>query len=137
MTGMSPEDAEIPSLMVDAWNRRDLDSILAFVDQDVEYFNAPNAVEPGTRRGAEAIADVVRKQWDALAPDGRQEIKATHVRGDDILLEVPLTRSMPGSDARVEVRALLSFAVRAGKVTRMGILGTGTDLGQAREAVGL
>ena len=48
---MSQENVEIVRRLVDAWNRQDLEGILALIDPEAEYVNAPNAVEPGTRRG--------------------------------------------------------------------------------------
>jgi len=48
--------------MLDAWNRQDIEVILALTDPEAEYVNAPTAVEPGTRRGHDEIVAVMRKQ---------------------------------------------------------------------------
>lgn len=123
--------------MIDAWNRRDLDDMIANADPDIEYVNPPDAVEPGTRRGHAELATVARKQWEALAPDGRQEVERVHERGDEVLTVVRLTRSMPGSESRIETRALLSWRVAGGQIVRMHVVGAGTRFADALEDAGL
>lgn len=123
--------------MIDAWNRRDLDEMLATADPEIEYVNPPDAMEPGTRHGHAELASVARKQWEALAPDGRQEVERVHERGDEVLTVVRLTRSMPGSDSRLETQALLSWRVAGGRVTRMHVVGAGTRFAAAVEQAGL
>ena len=122
--------------ITEAWNRRDIEEILALTDPRVEYVNPPNAMEPGTRRGHEAMRDVTAKQWEALA-DARQEIERLHDRGDIVLVEMLLTRGMPDSEATVETRSLLSYSVGNGKVTRLEIVGTGPEFSEALKRVGL
>ena len=60
--------------MVDAWNRRDLETMVALSYPEVEYVNSPTAVEPGTRRGIDEVKAVARAQWEILL-DGRREIE--------------------------------------------------------------
>jgi hypothetical protein len=52
---MSQENVEMFRLAVDAWNRQDIEGILAFADPEIEYVNAPGAVEPGTKRGRDGM----------------------------------------------------------------------------------
>jgi hypothetical protein len=44
---------------------------------------------------------------------------------------------MPGSDARVETPSLLSWTFRGGKLTRLQVLGAGSDYPKALEKAGL
>jgi ketosteroid isomerase-like protein len=104
---MSQENVEIVSRLVDAWNRQDLEGILALTDPEGEYVNAPTAVEPGTRRGQDEVVAVPRKQWESI-PGALQEIDRFHDRGDEIITEGRLSRTMPGSDARISNRLLIS-----------------------------
>ena len=55
---MSEENVEIVRRLIDAWNRQDIEGMLALIDPEAEYVNAPTAVEPGTRRGHDAIVAV-------------------------------------------------------------------------------
>src|SRR5215218_6387055 len=90
---MSQENVEIVRRLLDAWNRQDAEGILALTDPEAEYVNAPAAVEPGTRRGHDEIAVVLRKQWEALA-GGVQEIDGdSRARADDRRLRRRSSRS--------------------------------------------
>ena len=133
---MSEESIEIVRRLLDAWNRKDLEDILALIDPEAEYVNAPSAVEPGTRRGHDAIVVVMRKQWEGI-PGAFQEIDRFHDRGDEIITEGRLSRTMPGSDARISNPLLMSWKFRDGKVIRLEQLGAGPDFPAALEAAGL
>lgn len=133
---MSQEHVEIVRRLVDAWNRQDLEGILALVDPEGEYVNAPNAIEPGTRRGHDAVVDVMRKQWEGV-PAALQEIDQFHGRGDEIITEGRLSRTMPGSDNRISTPLLMSWKFRDGKLIRLELLGAGPEFAGALEAAGL
>jgi ketosteroid isomerase-like protein len=133
---MSGENVEIVRRLIDAWNRQDLEGILALIDPEAEYVNAPNAVEPGTRRGHDAIVVVMRKLWDGI-PGALQEIDRFHDRGDEIITEGRLSRTMPGSDARISNPLLMSWRFRDGRLVRLEQLGAGPDFPDALKAAGL
>jgi len=70
--------------------------------------------------------------------DGRWEIERIYDRGDEIIALGRLSRRMPGCDARLEDRSLLSYKTRSGKIVRTEVLGFGGDEVQtALEAAGL
>ena len=127
---------EIVHRLVDAWNRQDIEGILALTDPEIEYVNAPEAVEPGTRRGHDELAAVVQIQWESL-PGGRQEIDRVHARGDEIISVGRISRTMPGSDARISNPVLISWKFRDDEVTRLEVLGAGPQFPDALEAAGL
>jgi ketosteroid isomerase-like protein len=133
---MSQENVEIARRMLDAWNRQDIEGILALTDPEAEYVNAPTAVEPGTRRGHNEVAAVMRKQWEILS-GAVQEIDRFHDRGDEIITVGRISRTMPGSDARISNPLLLSWKFRDGKLFRLEQLGAGPDFADALEAAGL
>jgi len=134
---MSQENVEIIRRAIDAWNRRDFEDLLASSDPEGEYVNSPTAIEPGTRRGRDEVAAVIRAQWELLT-DGRWEVDRIYDRGEEIIALGRLSRRMPGSDARLEDRSLLSYKIRNGKIVRTEVLGFGRDEVQtALEAAGL
>jgi ketosteroid isomerase-like protein len=133
---MSQENVETVQHLLAAWNRQDIDGVVALGDPEIEYVNAPGAVEPGTRRGLAEFAAVLRAQWDSL-PDAHAEIARIHARGDEVIVESVVSRTMPGSDTRVGNPVLLSFKVRGGRIARMAVLGVGSEVQAALEAVGL
>jgi ketosteroid isomerase-like protein len=134
---MSQENVEIVRRMYDAWNRRDEEELVALSDPEVEFVNAPTAVEPGTRRGTNEVLAAARMQWEILL-EGRQEIDRIYDRGEEIVVLGRLSRRMPEGDARIEARALLSWTIRDGKVVRVQVLGGGrAEVQKALEAAGL
>ena len=133
---MSRENVEISRRLMDAWNQRDLETLLALADPDVEYVNEPTAIEPGIRRGRDALVLVARKQWEDM-PDGVQEIERFHDRGDEIITEGRLSRAMPGSDDRISTPVLMSWKFREGQLIRIELLGTGPEFPGALDAAGL
>jgi ketosteroid isomerase-like protein len=101
---MSEENVEIVRRVLDAWNRRDIDDLLADADPGIEYVNSPTAVEPGTRRGVAEVSAVWRAQWEIL--DARLEVDRVFDRGDEIVVLGRLSRRMPGSGAQIDDRFL-------------------------------
>src|SRR5918994_70813 len=105
---MSEENVEMVRRLLDAWNRRDLDAMLDLGGSELVFVNSPTAVEPGTRRGRDEVIEVARKQWEILA-DARFEVDRFFDRGDEIIALARLSRSMPGSDTRIEEPVLGSY----------------------------
>jgi ketosteroid isomerase-like protein len=133
---MSQENVEIVRRALDAWNRRDIDALVAAADPGIEYVNAPTAVEPGTRRGIAEVTAVWRAQWETL--DGRVEVDRFFDHGDEIIALGRLSGEIPGSDTRIEDRVLGSWTVRTGRIIRFEALGFGgTEVQAALEAAGL
>jgi ketosteroid isomerase-like protein len=135
MSRADPEQVVVQ--FFDAWNRQDLDACLAMADQDVEYVNAPSAIEPGTRHGHEGLALVLRKQWEGLGPTACVEIERTHVEGNRVVVVGNLSRAMPGSASRVEVRGVFRMTFRDGRIVHIEQLGAGTSFDSALAAAGL
>jgi len=133
---MSQENVEIVRRLMDAWNRQDLEGILALTDSEAEYVNAPTAVEPGTRQGQDEIVTVLRTQCESI-PGALQEIDRFHDRGEEIITEGRLSRTMPGSDVRISNPFLISWKFRDGKPIRLEQLGAGPEFADALEAAGL
>ena len=133
---MSQENVEIVRRLLNAWNRQDIEGILALTDPEAEYVNAPTAVEPGTRRGHDEIGAVMRKQWESLT-GAIQKIDRFDDRGDEIITVGRVSRTMPGSDARISNRLLISWKFRDGKLIRLETLGAGPEFPGALGAAGL
>jgi ketosteroid isomerase-like protein len=134
---MSEENVEIVRRSIDAWNRRNMEALDALGDPEAEYVNFPTAIEPGTRRCRDEIAAVMRAQWESMT-DARSEIDRIYDRGEEIIVLGRASRRMPGSDARLEDRYLISYKIRSGKIVRTEVLAFGRDEVQtALEAAGL
>src|SRR5688572_23870477 len=79
---MSRENVDLVYRLVDAFNRRDIDSFLALCDPDIEYFSHLVELEGGAPyRGHDGI----RSWWESLlafSPDFRSEIEEVRDLGD-------------------------------------------------------
>ena len=83
---MSRENVDLTLLMYDAFNRRDLDAMLALMDDEVEIEPRIVALEGGYR-GLEGV----RRWWSDLLgflPDYTTEIEELHDLGDMTLAQV-------------------------------------------------
>ena len=135
---MADADSELlVQRFFDAWNERELDTCLAAADPDVVYVNAPSAVEPGTRHGHDGLSLVLRKQWEGLGPTARIELERTQVEGNRVFVIGRVSRQMPGSESRIEVRGVFSMTFRGGRIVRVEQLGAGMSFDSALEAAGL
>jgi hypothetical protein len=73
-----------------------------------------------------------------LLTDGRWEVDRIYVHGEEIIALGCLSRRLPGSDARLEDRSLLSYKIRSGNIVRTEVLGFGRDeVHMTLEAAGL
>jgi ketosteroid isomerase-like protein len=134
---MSQENLELARRMLDAWNRRDVESLRALSAPEVEFVNSPTAVEPGTRHGSDEVAAVAQTQWELLL-EARQEIDEIYDRGDEIIVLGRLSRRMPESETRIEDRVLSSFTFHGGKATRLQVLAFGVaEVQDTLKAIGL
>ena len=70
--------------------------------------------------------------------DARWEVDRIYDRGEEVIALGRLSRRMPGSDARLEDRSLMSYKIRSRKIVQIQVLGFGRDEVQAAlEAAGL
>jgi hypothetical protein len=70
-------------------------------------------------------------------PGAFKEIDRFHDRGDEIITVGSVSRTMPGSDARLSNPLLLSWKFRDGRLIRLEQLGAGPDFPAALKAAGL
>jgi ketosteroid isomerase-like protein len=134
---MTRPSADLIADVLAAWNRRDLDALLACVHPAVEYVNAPSAIEPGTRSGRAEVGEVFRKQWEGLGHDARLDVDELHPVGADVVTVSRLSRTLPGSTTRFDARAALRWSFRDGLVARIEVLGAGTTFRDGLAAAGL
>ena len=119
---------------MDAWNRQDIETIRDLTDPEAKYVNARFGGQAGHPAGHEALERVARTQWEGI-PGAHQDVERVHDRGDEIISENLLSRSMPGSDIRITQSILISWKFRNGR-------SCGSRLGRPRfqealEAAGL
>ena len=111
---MNEARADVIETFVDAWNRRDLDS--GARDDRTKTSSTSILRTPSSPARAEeptGVTIVMTKQWEALGDDARLEIDRMHHREDQVITEARLSRGMPDSTARLEVKAVLGWTFEA------------------------
>jgi ketosteroid isomerase-like protein len=101
-----------------AFQAGDDERIEAVLAPDAEWHNAPEAIEPGVRRGREAFLNVVaqlRETWD-YGDDLRVEVFDA---GDDVGVDLFVQISGRGSGVRLPGHFRHYLLVRDGRVVRL------------------
>jgi ketosteroid isomerase-like protein len=124
------ERAQLVRRGLDAWNRRDLAAMLSMCDPEIEWVNAPNAVEPGVRHGHEGMRTVCEAQWEVLV-DAQLRTERVVERGDGVVSIGSVSSRMPGSDSVLEAPFHILWHVAGGRFTRIEPLGPDDAAAQA------
>ena len=127
------ENAAAARRIVDAFNRRDLDSVLADLDPDVqldEWLEAPGAQSYRGPEGVRKGLDSWFETWEWMQVD----IEELRDMGDRILFRLHQRAKGRGSGIELEITSWNVYSFRDGKVTHMQLF---TSREPALEAAGL
>jgi ketosteroid isomerase-like protein len=127
---MDPEERQIIERTTDAGNRGDFETVLEFLDREVEIDDRDRS---GTHRGHEGFL-AFAQEWLENFEEFRLDIREMEDGPDGVF--VALTQSGKGKGSGIEFALPLHYAVRfrEGKIVYMGIRTTAED---ARRKVGL
>jgi ketosteroid isomerase-like protein len=109
---------------------RDPEELLELATSDIEYVNPPYAVEPGVRRGLEAVARAMRafaEPWD----ESRHELRQLYESGDTVVAAVSWHVRGRGSSRDVTNEEAHTWTFCDGRIARFE---WGQDLGKALAA---
>jgi ketosteroid isomerase-like protein len=129
---MSQENLESYRRVVAAWNRGDLDAVLAFVDEDVENISRLFIME-GSYRGHEGV----RRWWQNLHdtfPDWHAEVGEVRALGDATLAVLHVRGHGGESGAPVDQTMWHLVHWRNGQIVRVS---SHDSEAEALEAAGL
>ncbi len=107
--------------------------LLNLATPDVEYVNPPYAVEPGVRRGPDAVVRAMRgfaEVWE----NSRHELHELFDGGDVVVASVSWYTRSRGSESELVQEEAHSWGLQGGRIARFE---WGKDLGKALEAAGL
>ena len=131
---MSEENVELAHRAFDAFNRRDFDAFLAFMDPDVELKARFMEVEGiASFRGHSGV----REWWEALLaifPDFRVDVINVRDFGDGVIVAVRVHGHGLDSGVPIEEKLWMASRVRDGRVTWWRNF---VSEGEALEAAGL
>ncbi|HKP90740.1 MAG TPA: nuclear transport factor 2 family protein [Thermoleophilaceae bacterium] len=109
---------------------RDPDELLALSTADVEYVNPPEAVDPGTRRGAAEFRAALQNLSSHFASQ-RNELRELFDFGDRVVASVVFHARNRGSETEISQEEAHTWTLSDGRVARFE---WGRDLGAALEA---
>lgn len=125
---MSQENVDIVRSIYDAW--REGTSARQYMHPEIEYVNPPDAVEPGTRRGADSFARI-RDAYDDVRINPDEVIDAG---GDEIVVIATVHATGRGSRVPIEWHHGYIWTIEQGRAVRFRWF---NDPALALEAVGL
>jgi ketosteroid isomerase-like protein len=131
---MSDENDQILRHLFEAWNRRDFEAAVRYLDPDVEFH--PGLLPPGEDReyqGREGFLDWLRNvndAWVAVTVEPKQRIEIT----DDRVLAIDRWHFEGRDGIEVEEELPTAFTFRDGRIVRVEGF---TDKAEAFKAVGL
>ena len=134
---MSQENVELVHRLVDAFNRRDIDSFLALCDPDIEYFSHLVELEGG---GPYRGHDGIRIWWESLlafSPDFGSEIEEVRDLGDVTVTRGRARGHGVGSDVPLEQTQWGVAEWREGKAVWGRRIRDGGRSPRSRRAVGI
>jgi ketosteroid isomerase-like protein len=130
---MSQQNVEIVRHLYDSGMfDRDPDELLKLATPDIEYVNPSYAVEPGVRRGLDAVAQAMRRfaeVWDT----SRHELHDLYDCGDVVVADVTWYIRGRGGERELLNKEAHSWTLLDGRIARFE---WGQDLGAALDAAG-
>jgi ketosteroid isomerase-like protein len=102
---------------IDAWNRGEIEALIAEASPDVEWVVTREHPDATTHRGPEAVGAYLR-DWISTMPDLRIEIAELEETANKVMVVLLLTGTGSGSGATTEVRTAMISTFRDGKPVR-------------------
>jgi ketosteroid isomerase-like protein len=118
---------------MDAFNRRDLDALVADADPATELHEWPNAPGAETHHGPDGLRRAFQK-WFEVWEWMRLDIEEITEAGDRVLLKLHQRAKGKGSEIEVEITSFNVYTFRDGKVARIELF---IEREPALEAAGL
>jgi ketosteroid isomerase-like protein len=112
---MARDPSATVSSLIDAYNARDLDDLMAHFHDDVVWHTTPGFLWPGPYRGAKAVRGLFEHWWQGWST-GRVDPRETEADGDAVMLSADVHGRSAGSGEDVHVLLNWVLHVRDGRV---------------------
>ena len=114
---MSQQNVDVVRRIYAVWGEEGSPIPSGLLDPDIEWVNAPEAIEPGVRHGVEAFGDAAESVAETFH-DARVDIDEMLDVGNQVVVLATLRGRGRGSGADVERRQGYVWTLRDGKATR-------------------
>jgi len=118
--------SEIVREVIDAYNERDMDAMLARFDDDVVWHTTPGFLWPGPYRGREAVRELFEhwwQGWDTGYADAEELVEAD----DRVMVSADVHGRSAGDGLDVHVELNWVFHVRDGLIDLVRSYGSPAD----------
>jgi uncharacterized protein len=115
---MSEENVELAREAYDAFNRRDLESVLRLSDPEVEVHDPPEMPDSDIHRGHEAVMRDWQRTFESF-DEFSVEVEEYRDLGDELLVFLRYRGRGRGSGVPVELSMAHLLTIREGKFVRM------------------
>ena len=115
---MTDDNVEVVRRILEAWQQRRSPAEDGLLDEEVEWVNAPEAVEPGTRRGIRAFEAAAANVIESFE-NVRLEVDRLIPYGDRVLMVGTLV--VRGRESSAELRQPIGqvWTLREGRAVRV------------------
>jgi ketosteroid isomerase-like protein len=111
------ENVDIVRGLHEAWNRGEDLIALGLIDEDIEYVNPPDALEPGTRRGREGWNRAVGMIFESY-DDAHIEVERILDAGERVVVLARFRVRGRGSGVSMERQQGYVWTLREGRAVR-------------------
>ena len=130
---MSRENIDLALTAYEAWDRGDIETAFAGIDEDFEFHEDPQFPEAGVYRGRDAFRgyfDRFREEWEGY----RVRVEEVLDSGDKVLVFTQQMARGKASGVQIDLRIAHLWTIRSGKAVRMQAY---FDRAEALKALGL
>jgi len=131
---MSQENVEIVQKGMEAWNREDMDELVALSDPDVEFVSIFAGMEGRSYRGHNGLREYFADMRDTWTEFHRDIEGMRDAGGDQVVVFFHLRGTARASGVPVDEHVTTVFRLREGRLYRMVVF---RDRAEALEAAGL
>ena len=101
--------------VIDAYNARDLDRLMALFHEEIVWHTTPGFLWPGPYRGSDAVRGLFEHWWQGW-DTGRVDVRELNEDGDAAMLSADVHGRSAGSGEDVHVLLNWVLSVRDGRV---------------------
>ena len=132
VTPSAERNVEIIRRGFEAFDAGDVETVLAFLDEEVEIYTAPGLINTGTYRGRDGFLRWLRQWLEAWEDYEAEPAELAAVGDSHVLVTVHQNARGAGSGVAVEMDAYWAFEVRGERMSRIALY---PDRAQALAAI--
>ena len=115
---MSEEHRELARRAVLAWNEAEVDAVLPYLDESVEWHPPKESMEPGIYRGHEGVRDYLGRLGQVFTERRIEEVDVTDIDATRVLAGARML-GKSANFGEIDIRFFWLITFREGKATEV------------------